>query len=369
MDNYILVDIETGSFEVESGIYEVALMVVENGQPIEKLHFGDVEDRNLIGSGYGSGYYECSENKGFIKVFNEVLNKYKYPLIAHNGSFDRKFLTYYGWINEDYPFYDSIRAIKLSNTKLFSYSMSHLIDYLGIKKEQKHNAMDDVDLLFEILNSFKPNIWLPIGEQVRRNRERSGKTIDFTKYSFDVVKDIFENKTIVFTGKGFYERKYLAQLAIKCGAVVENGVTKRTNILVVGDGAGSKLEKAKDLGCEIMDMYDFYEMVNGIELEHVYSTENEFSKHESIKIIEKVDFIADKKITLFPMRESLTNKVSEIVKKYGGLPLKGLRLKETDLLVYEPYAEDMYTVQKARDKGIDTMTLGEFNKLLIEVEQ
>ena len=136
MENYILVDIETGSFDVESGIYEVALMVVENGQPIEKVLLGDIEDMDLIGTGYGNGYYDCSENEDFIKEFKEVLDKYKFPLIAHNGSFDRKFLVYYKWLNEEYPFCDSIRAIKLANTKLFSYSMAHLIDYLGIQKDQ-----------------------------------------------------------------------------------------------------------------------------------------------------------------------------------------------------------------------------------------
>jgi len=40
LDKYILIDIETGSFEVESGIYEVALIVVENKEIIKKFHFG-----------------------------------------------------------------------------------------------------------------------------------------------------------------------------------------------------------------------------------------------------------------------------------------------------------------------------------------
>ena len=31
MENMILVDIETGDFDVDSGIYEVAALVIENG--------------------------------------------------------------------------------------------------------------------------------------------------------------------------------------------------------------------------------------------------------------------------------------------------------------------------------------------------
>ncbi|WP_252214668.1 BRCT domain-containing protein [Clostridium sp. VAP41] len=367
MDKYILIDIETGSFEVESGIYEVALIVVENNEIIKKIHFGEIEDESMISNGFGNGYYECSENEKIIGEFKEVLAEYSYPLVAHNGSFDRKFLVYYNWIDEEYPFYDSLRAIKVSNTKLFSYSMSHLIDYLGFNESQKHTAMGDVELLFEVINRFNPTIWLPIGEQARRKRENGSNRIDFKAYNFEIVKDIFEGKTLVFTGKGFYERKYLAQLAIKCGAIVDKGVTKRTDILVVGTDAGSKLEKAKELGSEIMDMADFHEMVFGVELEEVYKTNNkEQVLEENIGDSAITELLKGKKISLYPMKVSLANKVSEIVSKYGGIPLSALRVKETDLLVYQPYAEDMVTVQRARDKGIETMTLGRFNKLINE---
>ncbi|WP_260508333.1 hypothetical protein [Listeria booriae] len=40
MDNMILIDIETQSFNVESGIYEVACLVVENYNIVDSLYLG-----------------------------------------------------------------------------------------------------------------------------------------------------------------------------------------------------------------------------------------------------------------------------------------------------------------------------------------
>ena len=38
MNNYIVLDIETGGFDVISGIYEVAALAIENNKIIDKLH-------------------------------------------------------------------------------------------------------------------------------------------------------------------------------------------------------------------------------------------------------------------------------------------------------------------------------------------
>lgn len=368
MENMILIDLETGGLEVESGIYEVALIVIEDGQPVEKLQLGNIMDESLIERGYGAGYYECSDDTLLKEKFNEVLSKYQYPLVAHRGSFDRKFLVYYDWIDEDYPFYDSIRAIKLVNPKLFSYSMSHLMEYLEYDKEQPHTAIGDVEILYDILNYFKPTIWLPIGEQARKKRNGSSQSIDFTKYNFEKVKDIFHGKTMVFTGKGFYERKYLAQLAVKCGAIVDKGVTKRTEILVVGEDSGQKLKKATDLGCEIMDMSDFYELVYGIELEDVYKapiTIKPKADTENIenKVIED-NFITGKRVALSCMKASIKEKLAKVITNLGGTPSMELRVKKTDLWIYQANGEEHERMEKAIANEIEHMTLGKFNKLI-----
>lgn len=378
MNNMILIDLETQSFEVESGIYEVAALAVKNGEIIDKLYLAIVEDESLIHEGFGAGFKEISNNTEIMNEFKTFLNKYSYPLVAHNGSFDRKFLVYYNWIDENYPFYDSIRAIKYKNPKLFSYSLEYLIDFFNINSKKLHHSMNDVLILNEILNIVKPDIWVPIGFKNKKSNLHNYK-LDNLKIDFEVVKNLFVGKNIVFTGKGPYTRNELIELAKKCGAdISSNNITKKTNLLVVGEKPGSKLQKANEKGIEVMDMSDFFEMTSGIKLDksdeekikEISETLNS-SNPQSINtstILYTSDKLSGQVITLFPMKESLTHKVSKIVERHGGIALSKLRLKETTLLVYQSYAKEFETVKKAQAKNIETMSLGKFNRLINDLE-
>lgn len=73
--------------------------------------------------------------------------------------------------------------------------------------------------------------------------------------------NIFDGKQVVFTGIMERPRKEMIEIAEKFGASTSDRVTKKTNILVVGIKAGSKLEKAKQYGIEIINEKDFWELV------------------------------------------------------------------------------------------------------------
>lgn len=62
----------------------------------------------------------------------------------------------------------------------------------------------------------------------------------------------FSGKAIVFTGKMSSPREQMEERARQLGARVQSGVSKATDILVVGENAGSKLAKAKKLGVQVM---------------------------------------------------------------------------------------------------------------------
>lgn len=74
----------------------------------------------------------------------------------------------------------------------------------------------------------------------------------------------FFGKTLVFTGTlptlGRAEAKTMAQ---DVGAKVSGSVSKKTNYVVAGEEAGSKLDKARELGVEIIDEATFLKMVKG----------------------------------------------------------------------------------------------------------
>lgn len=69
-----------------------------------------------------------------------------------------------------------------------------------------------------------------------------------------VVDSVFTGKVIVITGTlAYWERKKLTVELENRGAKVTGSVSKKTDILIAGEKAGSKLTKANELGVEVWD--------------------------------------------------------------------------------------------------------------------
>lgn len=75
-------------------------------------------------------------------------------------------------------------------------------------------------------------------------------------------KGVFAGKKVVLTGSlERYTRSQAAQLIEERGGEIASSVSSTVNLVVVGADAGSKLEKAKKLGIEIVDENKFIDML------------------------------------------------------------------------------------------------------------
>lgn len=74
----------------------------------------------------------------------------------------------------------------------------------------------------------------------------------------------FFGKTMVFTGTmPTLERKAAQALALEVGAKVTSSVSKKTDFVVAGAEAGSKLTKAEALGVKVLDENEFLQLLKG----------------------------------------------------------------------------------------------------------
>ncbi len=99
-----------------------------------------------------------------------------------------------------------------------------------------------------------------------RNRAMLQALLSEVMVRAEVISDIdgspVAGKTVVFTGT--LEKMTRAEAksrAEELGAKVSGSVSKKTNIVVAGPGAGSKLKKAQDLGVEVLSEDDWLELI------------------------------------------------------------------------------------------------------------
>ena len=187
--------------------------------------------------------------------------------------------------------------------------------------------------------------------------------INYKEFNFQSAREILGGKNIVFTGRGFLVRGELMRLARQAGANVDILVTKKCDILIVGEKPGSKLRKAKVLGCDIITISDFRDILEGkikkdkIEIDDTLNID--LGNEETIGIN-----ILRKNIKLLINNDAVKERIVRNIKLNGGSIVNNID-ENTDILVYQPNSEINDILKVARRLNIELFTLGSFNKNLI----
>ena len=163
-----------------------------------------------------------------------------------------------------------------------SNQLNKLISALGIKHvgekaskvlAEKFITMEkliqsDFDVLSEIneigekmsesiINYFSDELNLKIIERLKN------ADVNFNEEIIEKDSEIFKNKTIVVTGKlKRYTRESIKEEIINNGGKVSSQISKKTDYLVYGEKAGSKLKKAEEIGVSLLNEESFEKMLN-----------------------------------------------------------------------------------------------------------
>lgn len=182
----------------------------------------------LIKDLFGYGLKSAENIINAINKSKDVeLDNFIYALgIRHVGETTAKDLaSHYGNINN---FINTTREELLSIKQIGEETSKEIIKYLEIK-----NNIDELEILSKIL-----------------------KIKDFLKKPLQ-YNTYISNKIFVITGTLSQPRDYFKKIITENGGKITETLSKNTNYLLMGESAGSKLDKAKKINIKIIDEKDF----------------------------------------------------------------------------------------------------------------
>jgi|GEM_PF-26687 len=186
-----------------------------------------------------------------------------------------------------------------------------------------------------------------------------------------------EGLTVVVTGKLVMgTRNEIHAMIEGAGGKASGSVSKKTDLLVFGQKAGSKLRKAENLGIETISEDAFYTRF-GFAQEEAQEQEESVTAPEAVEVIEVVQPKQEEQVVVEPEKTDdaeaslagLTvvvtgklvlgtrNEIKALIESAGG-KASGSVSKKTDLLVFGEKAGSK--LSKARNLGVETISEDEF---------
>jgi len=114
----------------------------------------------------------------------------------------------------------------------------------------------------------------------------TGQPKSFDPDALDLNPRALEGLTVVITGTlPNLSRKQAQELVERSGGKVTGSISNKTNLLIAGDKAGTKLKKAEDLGVEVINESEFLERLRTAETElkgpidKTNNQDNDFDNH------------------------------------------------------------------------------------------
>ena len=159
----------------------------------------------------------------------------------------------------------TLAALYGSMDNLLSTGLVELADIAAYKKQAKDNSAEDKfrDMGEKIAESVVTWLSTPSNGDLIARLKAAGLKMTFTAPQ-NAEDNPFFGKTLVFTGTmptlGRAEAKTMAQ---DVGAKVSGSVSKKTDYVIAGAEAGSKLEKAQALGVTVIDEAEFLRLLKG----------------------------------------------------------------------------------------------------------
>ncbi len=202
------------------------------------------------------------------------------PLVAHNSCVERACIrdasTFYGVETAlDYEnIYDTLPLSKQVEVKLGileegpgTHQLDTVCRRFGISGNNHHNALADAEMTGNLMVAFQKILdegkTIEVTEPPLISKEKYNPEDKVQRTDLEcVVDNPFKNQVVVLTGFAKSDSQEYAHKLNELGAIIKEGVNKKTNILITGYNAGpSKMQKAQEVGARIMSEEEFKEII------------------------------------------------------------------------------------------------------------
>lgn len=231
-------------------------------------HFVSRNAMNI--DGLGPKVLEQLYDKGFIKQVSDLYYLTESDLLQLDKIKEKSANNILTAINasktnslEKLLFGLGIQHVGAKAAKLIAEEFKTMTNIMSASKESI-NQIDSIGPV--IADSIHKYFLVPGATELINSLISAGVNMDYLGLNLAdtlQVDSIFNGKTVVLTGKLFtYNRREAKEKMESLGAKVTGSVSKKTDIVVAGEEAGSKLEKALELGITVWSEEEMLEAFN-----------------------------------------------------------------------------------------------------------
>jgi DNA ligase (NAD+) len=152
-----------------------------------------------------------------------------------------------------------IRHIGERTAKILAKHFGSIDNLMNASQEEINQVHEIGPKISEsVANFFSDKHNLKLVERLRK----AGLKFEIDKSITQKINPLFANKTFVLTGTlEKYKRDEAAKIIEDLGGKTSSSVSKKTDFVLAGSDAGSKLEKARSLGVKVIDENEFQSMI------------------------------------------------------------------------------------------------------------
>jgi DNA ligase (NAD+) len=224
--------------------------------------------------GLGESLIDLFVERGFLKTYSDIykLKNFKDDLVAIERLGEKSISNLLNSIekSKEKPFDKVLFALGIryvgsgAAKKLASHFK--LLDALMAANEEEISTVYEIgESISKSVKKFFDN---DHNKKIIKELKKAGLKFSFTDAETIFVGDnFFKSKTFVLTGTlSSFTREEAEEKITNFGGNVASSVSKKTDYVLAGEKAGSKLDKAKALGIKIIDEIEFQKKIKEAEL-------------------------------------------------------------------------------------------------------